>query len=305
MEQKSCLIMGDINIDFAIHAKAYPPEGGEAHAQQADFRLGGSGCLTAMALQLNGYPTSLAGNLGQDVFAQFAWQHIQQCGLDHHLVRQLPDQQTGFFMILVTPGGQRTMFGNRAANAQLLPEADIMAFLPACSHVHLSGYILLVEEQYRSICRILPKAKSLGLSVSLDPGVCTSQNARSQVLQLLPFTDFCLLSRDELDLLAGNLPLDQQAKTLLALGCPNIVIKLGEQGSRWISRDQDICQHAMQESGKVVRDTTGAGDCFNAGFLNSILSGAPAQQALQNGNGLAYRIITSAHGVLDLMSTAS
>jgi len=49
MTGKNCLVLGDINIDFNIHAKAYPPEGGEAHSEQADFRLGGSGCLTAVA----------------------------------------------------------------------------------------------------------------------------------------------------------------------------------------------------------------------------------------------------------------
>jgi len=301
MTGKNCLVLGDINIDFNIHAKAYPPEGGEAHSEQADFRLGGSGCLTAVALHRLGCPTTLAGSLGDDAFADFALQHIRAAGLDTTLIHRLPTQQTGFFMILVTPGGQRTMFGNRGANAVPLVYDEVEKFLQTCQHLHVSGYTLLGDEQYMLIRRTIEHAKSIDLSVSLDPGVCTSQQARDKLLDLLHFIDYLLPSMDELKLLAGEMTVKKQIASVLKLGCKAVALKMGAQGSRYMDGIQDVFEPAKDDESKDVFDTTGAGDCFNAGFLYSILNGSSPQEALQSGNAAAYRIITSPHGILDLI----
>jgi sugar/nucleoside kinase (ribokinase family) len=68
-----------------------------------------------------------------------------------------------------------------------------------------------------------------------------------------------------------------------ALGelCPLVVIKVGPDGS-----------YAFQD-GKLVHDpaipvepldTTGAGDCYNAGFLKAWLDGKPIEECLRWGN---------------------
>ncbi len=96
MKEKSVLVIGDINIDFTLFAKEYPVEGGEVNTDGADFRLGGSACITAMSLQMLGTPASLAGSVGTDLFADFALGYIQSCGLDASLVKHHPEEQTGF-----------------------------------------------------------------------------------------------------------------------------------------------------------------------------------------------------------------
>lgn len=303
MSAKACLVIGDINIDFAIHSKTYPPEGGEAHAEQADFRLGGSGCLSAIALQRLGCPTMLAGNVGNDVFADFAMQHIRAAGLDSALIQRLAGQQTGFFMILVTPGGQRTMFGNRGANAVPMPEEMLIPTLPACRHLHLSGYSLLGEDQYEMVRAFVPQARQAGLSISLDPGVCTSSQARQKLLDLLPLVDFFLPSMDELRILTGKEQPDAQIAAILALGCKSLALKMGALGSRFVDGSLDIHQPAIHDDTRPVLDTTGAGDCFNAGFLHGMLSGAAVEEALLAGNQAAFRMITSPHGILDLIAS--
>jgi sugar/nucleoside kinase (ribokinase family) len=302
MSIKKCLVIGDINIDFDIHSNHYPAEGGEAHAEQADFRLGGSGCITAINLQLLGYPVALAANMGVDVFSQFAGEHIKASGIDRSLIRNLPAEQTGFFMILVTSGGQRTMFGNRGANAVALDLKLLLFRLSEFSHLHVSGYSLLGEEQFEVVKQVMEKAKSSEISVSFDPGVCTSEQAADRVLGLLKYVDYFFPSQDELTSLFGRKELIEEIETLLRFGCNAVVLKLGKDGGKYFEADLAVSEPAADDPKKRIVDTTGAGDCFNAGFLRGVLNGKPPSEALKLANAAAFKIITSQHGILDLIN---
>lgn len=301
MAENNCLVLGDIAIDFNMQTEAYPAEGGAAHAAKADFRLGGSGCLTAVVLQNLGCPTALAANLGSDLFADFVAQKIQAAGLDTTFTRQLPNQQTGFFMIATTPNGAHTTFGNRGANALPLPEAQILARLAEFQHLHISGYTLLDEEQFAVVRRILIQAKMRGLTTSLDPGVCISPSACENVLSLLMHINYFLPNTDELERLGGAGTIHDQIETVLNHGCEAVIVKMGEKGSRYYDNNEALQQKPNADTQAKIVDTTGAGDCFNAGFLASILKGEALKTALQAGHAAAYRMITSPHGILDFI----
>jgi len=295
-------VIGDINIDFAIRSKRYPPEGGEAHAEEADFHLGGSGCATAVCLQKMGVPSALAGNVGDDIFAEYALGHLRSSGLDCSLVRKLPAKQTGFFMILVTPGGQRTMFGNRGANAEpLLPETLIKR-LKEFNHLHISGYTLLGDAQYEVISEVTREARRRSLTISLDPGVCSSEEAGERLLGMLNLVDTFLPSQDELKLLVKEgTALEEKVIPLLDRGCGAVALKMGAQGSRYEDGMQTCSVPVHSDPDRRVVNTTGAGDSFNAGFLKGMLEGKSPEQALRMGNEAAHRMITSPHGLMDIL----
>ena len=301
MTDLKILVLGDIAIDFNMQTSTYPPEGGAAHASQADMRLGGSGCLTALTLSGLGLPTALAGNLGNDMFADFIMQKIRSGGLDSSLVCILPEEQSGFFLIAATPSGKHTTFGNRGANAQPLPQETITARLAEFNHLHISGYLLLDDEQYNVVRHILISARALGLTTSLDPGVCMAPTAQENVRSLLQYIDFFLPNRDETTRLGGAGELNDQLAVLLGLGCGAVIVKLGAEGCRYYDPHQWLDQAAEPIPQEEIMDITGAGDSFNGGFLASILAGETPAEALRMGNRAARRIITSPHGILDLI----
>lgn len=303
MPKPGCLVIGDINIDFAIHSKSYPREGSEAHAEKADFRLGGSGCITAIALNQLGVPTALAANMGADVFAQFATERLSASGLDTSLIRELPGEQTGFFMILVTSGGQRTMFGNRGANAVPLDKSTLMARLADINHLHVSGYTLLGDAQYQVVRDVMRMMKDAGKTVSLDPGVCTSGQEAERILGLLYLVDYFLPSRDEIELLVDGSSIENRTNAILKLGCRAVVLKMGKEGGRYIDGTVSIQVPVDIDATIEIVDTTGAGDCFNAGFLSAVLKGESPEEALRAANRAAYRIITSRHGIVELITS--
>jgi len=298
----TCLVIGDINIDFNIKTSYYPPEGGETHAEESVFRLGGSGCSTALILQKLGVQTSLAANLGDDLFAQFALDHIRPTGLDASLVKKNSAHQTGFFMILVTGEAQRTMFGNRGANAVPIPLELVRTGVDQAQHIHFSGYNLLGDDQAQAMMTVIRYAYENGKTISLDPGTHTCKAVPDRVINTLPYLDCFLPNSAEAQLLSGHAKEDAQIAFLLRKGCKSVVLKRGECGSRFTTTSQDIQSPAISLDGHTIQDTTGAGDSFNAGFLFGMLTNATSATALTIGNAAGFLMITAAGGPLDFLN---
>lgn len=301
MGTNSALVIGDINIDQALYVKKYPEEGGEAHAEQIAFRLGGSGCATAACLSLMGVQTILAAAVGDDLFGEFTMGYIQSSGMDASLIRRIPGEQTGFFMILVTPGGGRTMFGARGANKTAPDRLMLNAKLEDVQHLHISGYALQEDEQFTAVRETAEKAAGAGVTVSLDPGYCTSESKGERLLGLLPLVDWLLPSKDELKLLSGKENVHTGMERMLSLGCGAIALKMGSEGSMYTDGEAWVREDAVEEPGREIYDTTCAGDCFNAGFLKGMLEGSGPQEALSTGNRAAFKLITSPRGIISLI----
>jgi sugar/nucleoside kinase (ribokinase family) len=297
------MVIGDINIDAVIAASEYPPEGGEAVVERTDFRLGGSGCNTAVTLAKLRVKTLHVGNLGTEPLGQMAMSYIQSAGIDTGLLRQKDVFQTGFFFILITAGGQRTMFGGRACNA-FPPDYDQVApHIPFIDALHLSGYTLIQDEQFEVIQKLAILARQQNKVISLDPGVCTTKTAKAKVNAILPTVDYLLISQQELMDYSTPDSMDTGIKALLESGIKALVLKKGAEGSQYIDRDQRLSQPAFLSEKHAIQDTTGAGDCFDAGFMVALLNGLDLPDCLALGNLTAYRTIIAPHGVADICQT--
>jgi sugar/nucleoside kinase (ribokinase family) len=75
---------------------------------------------------------------------------------------------------------------------------------------------------------------------------------------------------------------------------PITVIKNGENGAQARSKLDKNWTHAGISAPVTVRDATGAGDAFNAGFLSCWLEQKSLQECLMSGNArgaLAVRVV--------------
>ena len=296
----SCLVIGDINIDVIIPAEEYPPVGGEVVVEHADFRLGGSGCNTAVSLAKLGAETAIIGNLGTDPFGQIAQQYIESANVKTLFIQQKEGFQTGCFTILTTPDGQRTMFGSRGSNAEPPQLTKILPHLQDIDLLHISGYTFIDDQQWKIVQQLIEKASEERIIISLDSGMFTVNTAKHRLETILPMIDLLLISSDELTVLTSLKQKDKSVMHILKRGTKSVVLKKGSCGSEYF----DLCTHAHQPALKsssiTNKDTTGAGDCFNAGFLYGYLKGLENQESLLLGNTVAFISIISEHGISDL-----
>jgi sugar/nucleoside kinase (ribokinase family) len=123
-----------------------------------------------------------------------------------------------------------------------------------------------------------------------------------RVLDMLPFVDYIRPNSFEAQILSGQADEEEQIAFLLDKGCRSVVLKKGGEGSRFISDEEDVAVPAFALKTDALRDSTGAGDSFNAGFLYGVLDGKTRSASLKMGNAAGYLMITAPGGPLDLLS---
>jgi ribokinase len=294
------LVVGDINIDVIINGNAYPSEGDEVIVKQSNHRLGGSGCNTAVAFSKLGANVQILGHIGKDPFGTLARTFLEESGVDTRWAVESSLNTTGWMMILVTEGGQRTMFGCRGCNELPFPSPVVAPLLEGIDLLHVSGYTFIEDEQWEFIHKLMEEAHTKGIKVSLDPGGESVKRVKDRVLAALPSVDYLLLSEFELNKLVPRPWLPNSCKELLAYGVGSVILKMGENGSALFCQNDEASRPACRVPELKVLNTTGAGDCFNAGFLLGQLQGISPTASLTLGNATAYCAITSPKGMEDL-----
>jgi ribokinase len=290
------LVIGDINVDVAFTLPAYPEEGTEALATSSNSRLGGSGCNTAALLARLGQPTRLAGHIGKDPFGQLSWDTIGQSGVQRQWIDRQEGHASGYQLIAITQHGQRTMFGFRGCNALPYPMEQFKTAMKDAALLHLSGYTFLEQAQWDSVKELVEAARGSGIrQISLDPSVETAHRVPQRVIEILPQVDLLLVSELEALFISQQGNLDRAIEWFKTAYSGTLALKLGSQGSRIITPDQDVRLPAFH--GREVSDTTGAGDSFNAGFLYGLLNGLQLNESARLGNALAYLAVTSGEGL--------
>lgn len=300
----SILVLGDINVDVLMGVPAYPPPGGEALTERVDTRLGGSAANTAVVLSRLGLEVRMLARVGSDAWGQVALASLAEAGVGLELVQRGIDETTGLMFTIVTPDGERTMFGQRGANRRTDPGGITPEIFGGVDHLHLSGYALLESPQREAALRAVELATARNLPISLDTAYLPALEAPQALRQLLPYLDSCILGLAEARALVGEGEPRAAAAALLRAGVRLAALKLGAQGCL-LADAASI--HLIPAFPVQVVDTTGAGDAFTASLIYGRLQGMrlPALGALANAlGGLAATVHgagTALLGKIELM----
>ena len=285
------VVMGDINVDVVLTIPAYPLPGTEAVATSVQMHTGGSAVNTAIALAKMDMDVGFIGRVGPDPLANQVLADLKAAGVDCSGVQFDPKVSTGLIFIAVTIDGERTMFGARGANSFTQASAIDPTYFKNCRWIHLSSYSFLAHHQYETILTVLDIAEnSPHTRVSLDVGTEPVIRARSQILNLLPRLDVILPNEQEISLLAKGLSIDDGLNYLLnGKGASAIIAKRGRKGCLLAVGDKRINLPSFNVKAK---DTTGAGDSFNAGVVLGRLVGLSWESSAALGNAMGGVVTT-------------
>lgn len=265
------LICGDVINDVLVKPLAgVTPDSDTPAAIHA--RPGGAAANQAAWLARLGADVTFAGRVGARD-ADYHRRELAAAGVRPHLAAD-PDAETGSIVIMVGPDGQRTMFTDRGANHQLRDDDLPDRLLDQAQVLHLTGYTFFGAPLLPVALRLMARARSRGLAVTIDPGSAAFL-ARLDPGAFLDWTDgaaVCFPNRDEAAVLVGTADPPTMASRLtrhygvvaLTLGGQGCVLAVpGEQPVR-------IEAHPAR-----AQDTTGAGDAFCAAFLSRWLAAPP------------------------------
>ena len=279
------IVMGDINVDVIFSIPAYPLPGTETVATSIQMHTGGSAVNTAIALAKMDMDVGFIGRVGQDSLAEQVIEDLKETGVDCTHVQVDPKVSTGLIFIAVTEDGERTMFGARGANAFTQASAIDPNYFANCRWIHLSSYSFLAHHQYETILTVLDLAENSPYTrVSLDIGTEPALRARAQIIGVLPRLDVILPNETELMLLGQGRSMDESLDHLLnGQGAHAVVAKRGGNGCLLAMGDKRI---QFPPFDVKVKDTTGAGDSFNAGLVLGRLVGLSWEASAALGNAL-------------------
>jgi ribokinase len=265
------VVLGDLMVDVVARMSGPLAPGSDTPAR-IELHGGGSGANVAAWAASLGVPVSFVGRVGDDERGRNAIAAL--AGVDA-CVTVDAERPTGTCLVLVEPGGERTMVPDPGANDGPLELPERL--LERGAHLHVSGYALLRDGPRPGALAAVERARAAGMTVSIDP-------ASWALLRpgVLPEADLLLPNADEARVLASG----GDARTLAGPG--EVVVKLGADGALWT--DGETVVRAAAAPARVV-DTTGAGDAFAAGLLAARLDGAPPAAALAGGCGAAARAV--------------
>ena len=288
-ETLDVVVVGDVMVDV-LAAMSGPLARGSDTPSAVTTAGGGSAANVAVWLAAQGVPTSYVGRVGDDALGRESVAALTDRGVTAWVSTE-PDLTTGTCIVLVEPGGERSMLPDAGANATLTA-ADLpqRAFRPG-GHLHLSGYTLLNPGSRDAGLAALSMAAAADMTVSVDPSSAAplAELGAARFLSMTRGVDLLLANRDEAAVLAGTSD-PHLAAQQLGDTYREVVVKLGADGAMW--QQGFIGASAPAERGVEVVDTTGAGDAFAAGFLASWLLHPEPETALAAGCRLAARAVS-------------
>ena len=162
--------------------------------------------------------------------------------------------------------------------------------------IHVSGITLaiLAPEARARLLATLGGARRRGSRISFDPNIrpalwSSPEAAREAVGAALAVTDIALPSFDDEAGLWGDRSPEDTVRRMAGQGVAEIVVKNGA-GPVTLAAGAEL-RRIDTPPAPLVRDTTGAGDGFNAGYLAARLMGQGPMQAVAAAQRLSAAVI--------------
>ncbi|QBX99964.1 carbohydrate kinase family protein [Rhodophyticola sp. CCM32] len=257
------LTAGRIYCDLVFtELDARPAPGREVFAEGLALRAGGGAYITAAYLSALGHQAALIGTLPVAPFDAVIRAEMAETGVDPICTPAPPGsdpQITAAFM----HGNDRAFVTRRPG-----PALTVTGPLPAARHLHL-GEITTARDHPE----LIPMARAAGMSLSLDCSWDGQALAGCDLSGIIAAVDLFFPNEAEAAELHRH-GVDASPKVAT-------IIKLGAQGAE-IRPARGPVQHCAAKQVRL-KDTTGAGDAFNAGFLSAWLKGQTAAECLDLG----------------------
>jgi sugar/nucleoside kinase (ribokinase family) len=227
-------------------------------------------------------PARFIGCVGEDPAADVLASELAGHGVDVRVQRR---GRTGTIVVIVDSDGERTMYPDRAAAADLneVPED----WLESAAILHVPSYCFAAEPAAASVLRLIQHAGQAGIPVSLDASSTgmIEEHGLARYLDMVesirPSVFFA--NAHEARLLDVTRP--QFAKTMT-------VVKNGAEPTI-VTPSGGVPSAVPVPEVLPARDSTGAGDAFAAGFLAARVHGADPVEAASAGHELARSVLFS------------
>ena len=259
----------------------FAPSGTSQSLDDVALSAGGNCINTAIALARLGIPIKIAAAAGDDAFGEMLRLRIRQEGIDETGLITIAKAKSSVSIVLIESSGERRFLHLRGANAFFTAGHLDWELAKGAKFFHYASAFALPALDADHLAPTLERAHELGCLTSIN--ICWDTQGRwmSVLRPALEHTDFIFPNCDEGRALTGESEPVRIAAKLRELGVKTVIVKLGAKGCY-----VDSPEGSFTAPGFSVEplDTTGAGDCFAAGFLAALSIGKTLPEAARYAN---------------------
>jgi sugar/nucleoside kinase (ribokinase family) len=263
---------GEVLIDLSQHGLG--PLGFPSY----EALPGGGVANLAVALGRWGHRVGFSGRVGADALGALLRKTLEDAHVDTSRLNSDFPPTTMAIVSLDAQGDRSFDFLWQGTSCAGLPVALVASDRSSLPRIfHFSTVSMCEPVGFANNLASARSHKNAGVAVSFDPNFRPRlwpelNRARQAILEGLALADIVKISEEEVAFALGEPagdPLEQAKRLRQKFAAPLLFVTLGPQGCLWNSGGEWGRQ--VPPPVKVV-DTTGAGDCFMAGVLHSLLA---------------------------------
>ncbi len=296
------IVIGDACVDVTVPIESIisPDNSGSPEDGRVSPSItgGGTSANTAVALSKLSVKTAFMGTLGEDYGGRYMLDEFRGLGINTELTLTDHQSNTVYVFAFIDPRGERHLWAFPRSDVSYV-NLDIgridLEKVKTASWVHSSGMTYMFDGTIRkSLPEIFKSAYEAGVptsfdlntrvkdSANLDPGI------KDAVLRTLPYVKYLLGSgKDEFYSFCPDDDWKNSVKSFATDGRA-VIARMGAEGSYSVLNGEQEFQKPFDVP---VKNTTGAGDAFNAGFIAGMINGLTLSGAVEWGNAVAsYKV---------------
>lgn len=270
------VVIGDVFTDLILsNFAAWPRLGEESFARSYHREIGGGAAITACGTARLGLRTALLAVVGND---DDTWlvDKLKLRGVNTDNLRRHPSEPTGL-TVSVSTSEDRAFFTYLGANKSLsnvLSESALRReVISRARHVHLA-----CAPEPALLIDLIDELRASNVRVSMDVGWHEAWLKSPSSAQALQAVSLFMPNQREAEAMTGATEPQEILRVFARMNLPGVALKLGASGAALLLNRQTYACPAHRID---AVDTTGAGDCFDAGFIYGWLRSEAPESCLR------------------------
>jgi len=249
-----------------------------------------------------GQTAGIVGGVAKDDFGKCLIDRLSGDGVDCSFISEYDDGATGVAFVTYFGDGSRRFLYHFPETPATKPKAPDAALLGEdVEFFHIMGCSLMAKREFgQEIIKLMRDLRAKGAKISFDPNIrpelMKDDFVSSMIADVMADCAVFLPGVAELLSISGKNSIEEAVAFCFKKPSLEVIaLKNGSEGCKIFTRDKSFSMGVYKVEAK---DPTGAGDCFDAGFLCSLIEGKSIEECAKVASAAAA-LNTAAFGPME------
>lgn len=233
------------------------------------LQIGGCAANVSISLAKIGLPVSVIGRIGKDKLGEILLETLKTEKVEVNGLKTDPAVSTSASLVMISSDSERSIVHSMGANQYFCYEDIDLDIIRGARILLVAGTFLMPGFDGKGTEKLLKFATANNVLCCLDTAWDATGEWMNKIENCLPYLDWFMPSYEEACKLSDKADLKEIAEHFFSKGVKNVIIKLDRQGCFVMPKNENGL--IVPSYSKInVKDSSGAGDSFCAGFISGL-----------------------------------